>query len=142
MLKEITLKEYQLFAEAWICLAVARLLLIFLPFKKLAPLLGKTVTPDSTNDYTSVKPAFLQQISIAISRGCHYAFWRTKCFEQALAAKMMLKRRGIISLLLFGVYKNPDTLKLNAHAWVICNGMIITGGKNLEIFTVVSRFEG
>jgi len=142
MLKKITYTEYQLFAEAWMCLAVARLLLIFLPFKKLAPLLGKTVTSETSTVIPSDNTIALQQISIAISRGCRYAFWRTKCFEQALAAKLMLKKRGISSLLYFGVYKNDDSLKLNAHAWVICKGMIITGSKNLELYKVVSRFEG
>ena len=141
MLKKLTFTEYALFTEAWLLLAIARLLLIFLPFKKLAPLLGKTVTANTNTAHSSVNTLFLQQTSTAIARGCRYAFWRTKCFEQALAAKLILKRRGIVSLLLFGVYKNPDTLQLTAHAWILCNGMIITGGKNLEMYTVVSRFE-
>jgi hypothetical protein len=135
-----SLKDYFLFAEAWLLLAVARLMLVFLPFRKIMPLLGKpgsNTTFEPQNDNLT-----LSAIKLAIMRGCGYSPWRTKCFEQALAAKMMLKRRGFISTVSFGVYKDNDSNKLNAHAWLQCGQQVLTGGNNLERYTVLSSFTG
>ncbi len=158
MKRKIRFREYIFFAEAWLCLAVARFLLIFIPFKRILPLLGKTVADtmaaDETvmdkrpaailaDEKTAKKPAVLfPEISLAISRACRYAFWRTQCFEQALAAKMMLKISNHSGIIYFGVYKSPGTDRLHAHAWVESNGILITGGKNLDKYTVISRFSG
>ena len=83
-----------------------------------------------------------QTIRISILRACHRSPWRTKCFEQALSARMMLRRRGKKSVIYFGLNKSlPDQReKMTAHAWLKCSGVIVTGGKNNEMFTVVGRF--
>lgn len=142
MKNKIQFQEFILFLEAWIFLALSRLLLLLIPFKKLAPLLGKAVFESNTKEASVIQLITLNQISIAIARGCHYSFWRTKCFEQGLSAKMMLRRRGLTGIIYFGVNKNKDTKNMNAHAWVLSNGIIVTGGKNLEQYTVISSFEG
>jgi len=133
-----SLKDYFLFAEAWLLLAVARLMLVFLPFKKIMPLLGKR--DSNTTSEPQNHNSTLSAIKLAIMRACGYSPWRTKCFEQALAAKMMLKRRGFISTVFFGVYKDNDSSKLNAHAWLQCGEQVLTGGNNLERYTVLSSF--
>jgi hypothetical protein len=133
-----TIKDYILFGEAWFLLAMARLMLVFLPFKKIIPVLGSMEKADAheiENDKTK-----LHAIKLAIERGSRYSPWRAMCFEQALAAKMMLKRRRFVSTIFFGVYKDDDN-KLNAHAWLQSGGQVITGGKNLEKFTVLSSFK-
>jgi len=44
--------------------------------------------------------------------------WRAKCLEQALAAKMMLRRRKIANELYLGVKQEEN--KMLAHAWLQC----------------------
>jgi hypothetical protein len=133
-----TFDDYFLFAEAWVLLAMARLMLVFLPFKKIIPVLGNLKT-DEMPGITGSNPK-LQAIKLSVERGCRYSPWRTMCFEQALAAKMMLKRRHFVSTVFFGVNKDVDN-KLNAHAWLQCDGQAITGGKNIEKYTVLSSFK-
>ncbi len=116
MKKKITLNDYGLFVEAWLFLAIARLLLLFVAFKRIAPLLGKTVYENKKTAQSFSQTELFHSMCIAIARGSYYSFWRTKCFEQALAVKMMLRRRGLISIIYFGVYKNLDNNKINAHA--------------------------
>ena len=114
-----------------------------MPFKKIAPFIGKLLTTAEINpDHTeTIKDVF--PLQKAIARGCRYSFWKTKCFEQALAAKMMLKRRGLPFVLYFGVLKDEKTVKINAHAWVSYSGTIICGNMpNLKSYTIVSRFKG
>lgn len=140
MKPSVTFKEYVFFAEAWLLIAFARLMLVFLPFKKIVPLMGKVKTDNLESNFPVNDDNVLKKISMSILRGAHYSPWRAKCFEQALAAKIMLKRRGFKSVIYFGVYKT-DTNKLLAHAWLKSNAVIITGDGKLDNYTVLSRFE-
>ena len=143
MIFKYSLRDYYLFSEALLFLAVSRLILIFLPFKIIAPFIGKLITKEDTNPANTVAILDILPLQKAIARGCRYSFWRTKCFEQALAAKMLLKRRGLPFVLYFGVLKDEKEVKLNAHAWVSYSGTIISGNMpNLESYTIVSRFKG
>ncbi|WP_186774564.1 lasso peptide biosynthesis B2 protein [Chitinophaga pinensis] len=125
-----------LFAEAWIYLGIARVMLVFMPFRKIAPLLGEKIYTDSTSFPSSIRP---QRIRAAISRAASCAPWRTKCFEQALAGKLMLRYRRMSGVIFFGV--NKSGAQLNAHAWLESEGVIITGAKGIEQFTVIARFK-
>ncbi len=135
MLKKITLKDFFLFCEAWVLIALSRLILVFIPFRKILPLLGTQVTLHEEVDKTKNE---FQYIRSAIARACRYSFWRTECFEQALCAKLMLKLRKKRSTIYFGV-KNEEN-EFSAHAWLICNNEIITGGSQTEKFKVLTAF--
>jgi hypothetical protein len=126
-----------LFAEAWVCLGSARLMLICLPFRKIAPLLGKNVADSNRHDIPpSARPG---RIRAAISRAAACAPWRTKCFEQALAGKLMLSYRKMPGIVFFGINKQGEVL--NAHAWLESDGVIITGGKQVDQYTIIARFK-
>jgi hypothetical protein len=138
--KNRSLKAYLLFVETWFLLAIARLLLFFLPFKKIVPVLG-SVNSDNA-PLNTINNEIFALLCLSIKRACRYSPWRTKCFEQAIAAKMALRRRQIICTIFFGVYQNIDDNKLKAHAWLESNGVVITGGGNLEQYTIVGSFTG
>lgn len=143
--KKHSIKEYRLFIEAWFFLAVARILIFWIPFRKLLPLIGQQVSQDEAEIETSNQVAssdLLELICISIHRACRRSPWRTKCFEQALSARMMLRRRGKKSIIYFGVRKSISDAKekLEAHAWLICSGVVVTGGENNNTFTIVGRF--
>lgn len=132
--KTIGLHEYLLFLEAWYFLAKARLMLVFQPFKKIIP----TLRNSTKKNQGSVQQ--LEQIQLSIARACVRSPWRTKCFEQALAAKMMLKRRDIESTIFFGVRKADDGKNIHAHAWLKSGDIIITGWQKVDTYTVVGVF--
>ena len=136
-MKERTLSEYSLFAEAWIFLAFARLVLVFVPFRRIANMLGKVmyeVPADLQQD-----PKVLAAVSVAIIRAGARSPWRTKCFEQAIASKIMLRLRGIRTTVYFGISKNGPG-EMRAHAWLKVNDTIVTGGPDISQFTIVSWF--
>lgn len=132
-----TLNEYTLFAEAWAFLAFARFALLFLPFKRIVPLLGKSMVEASGE--AENKTELLDAIALAVNRACKYSPWRTKCFEQAIAAKIILKQRRLKSTLYLGVYKDQSD-KMQAHAWLKHNTVIVTGGPSIEKYTVINWF--
>ncbi len=139
MVKKVSVKDIFTFAEALSILALARFILIFVPFSKILPFMGNPVSETGNVDGGKKE---LQNLRIAIARACNYSFWRTKCFEQALCAKLMLKCRKKDSTIVFGVKKDAHTQEFSAHAWVVCNEEIVTGGRQAGEFQIISRFYG
>ena len=134
--------EYAFFIEAWFNLAISRCLIIFRPFRKLLPLLGQTISEEEAEKGIVDNSTPVSLIQRSIIRAGRRSPWRTKCFEQALAARMMLRKRRFKSVIYFGLLKSPDNpeRKLRAHAWLICSGFNVTGGKDNDRYTVVGRF--
>jgi hypothetical protein len=62
----------------------------------------------------------------------------TPCLPQALAAHVMLRRRGIPSRLCLGVTRHNDAVA--AHAWVETGERSIVGGAEAAGFTELAAF--
>ena len=143
--KKRPLKEYRMFFEAWMFLLFARFLIFFMPFRKMLPLLGRPVSQTEAakivSDHTG-SIDLLERICLSVLRACRKSPWRAKCFEQALTARMMLKNRKLKSVIYFGIRNEPSVRKekLSAHAWLQCSGVVVTGEKNHDLFTVVECF--
>ncbi|HEX8152694.1 MAG TPA: lasso peptide biosynthesis B2 protein, partial [Thermoanaerobaculia bacterium] len=84
--------------------------------------------------------AVLRRIRWAIGAVSRRAPWRCLCLEQAVAAKMMLRTRGIASTLYLGVARDPGNAAVQAHAWLRCGSYYVTGGETRERYAVVSTF--
>ena len=122
----------------------ARLLLLLIPFRKIAPGLGKhmkeTAREPLCRDLTT-----LHHIRLALRRASRYTPWKSACLVQALAAKNMLKRRRIPYTLYLGLTKNGEIEKgIKAHAWLRSGNLVLTGKKGVRLssYTVVSTFAG
>jgi hypothetical protein len=63
------------------------------------------------------------------------------CLAQALAAQVLLVRRGYPALLHIGVLRD-DKGAFQAHAWVECEGEVVVGGHELERYTLLTTLEG
>lgn len=64
------------------------------------------------------------------------------CLTQALAAQILLNRRGYSARLCIGVAKNKET-QLEAHAWVESQGRVVIGGlAELSRYTPLLPLEG
>ena len=130
-------------AVAWLLLA--RLALIFIPFPRLARRLGKFVPPgearavqskaDTSPDHKHVAA----EIGWAVTRSARYVPFNAVCLPQAMAARVMLKRRGVPSVLHFGAGKGEDR-PLDAHAWLDAAGVEVTGYPVAKSFAEIGCF--
>jgi Transglutaminase-like superfamily len=130
-------------AVAWLLLA--RLALIFIPFPRLARRLGKFVPPgearalqskaDTSPDHKHVAA----EIGWAVTRSARYVPFNAVCLPQAMAARVMLKRRGVPSVLHFGAGKGEDK-PLDAHAWLDAAGVEVTGYPVAKSFAEIGCF--
>jgi hypothetical protein len=132
-------KDRLLFFEAFLLIAISRILIRFFSFKKLMQYLGEPqkelpITALSANE----KKLFLQ-ISKAIKRAARYSFWHTMCYEQALTAKLMLRRRKTNATIYIGMMKSEEK-GLEGHAWIRSGDYILTGDHQLAKYTIVGVF--
>ena len=136
----LPLSEQRDAAEAIFCLISARLLL-FLPFRWLVRLIGRPQAvvegPIVIVDPKVSSPA--NAVRRAILRVARRLPWQSSCLVSALAARMMLRRRRLPSLLHLGV-QSADATALSAHAWLKCGEIDVVGVENAPGFTPVAVF--
>jgi hypothetical protein len=65
-------------------------------------------------------------IARAITSAAARVPWRSDCLLQAMAASAMLRKRNLPSHVCIGVRRGPAGA-LEAHAWLVTNGGIVTG---------------
>lgn len=129
-------------AVAWLLLA--RLALLFVPFPKLARRLGTFMPP--TDERVSAAAAaapdqaeLAREIGWAVTRAARHVPFEAVCLPQAMAARMMLTRRGVHSVLHFGAAKGR-TKPLDAHAWLDAAGVEVTGYPLAKDFAEIACF--
>lgn len=76
----------------------------------------------------------------AMRRSTAYLPFKEKCLIEALVMKRMLYKRNISSTLSLGLSKKGDKSELLAHAWLSCNGEIVTGKKNAGKFVEIQKY--
>ncbi|MDK9709538.1 MAG: lasso peptide biosynthesis B2 protein [Desulforhopalus sp.] len=128
--------------ESFLMLGIARLAVLLLRFKWLTLLLGEKKTKiDEYKDSAKSSISLARSIGKTVGSAANYTPWESLCLPQAVAALWMMKRRGIACTLCLGVAKHKsDPDKLTAHAWLCCDGVILTGAENYEKYTVVAMF--
>jgi hypothetical protein len=130
------LTDYVFFLEAWCLLHLAKLVIMFIPFKKIASWMGR-LQVESTNDLQDLDIS--KKIQHAIQRASNYTMHDSKCYDQALTAKALLGQSGLPATIYFGLAKDSEN-QLMAHAWVRCGERIVSGEPGMERFTVVACF--
>jgi Transglutaminase-like superfamily len=134
-----------LLAEAVACLLTARLALVFVPFPRLARHLGTFVPPTDARvaaAQTATRQDQVQraeEIGWAVTHAARYVPFKAVCLPQAMAARVMLKRRGVNSVMHFGAAKGQDK-PLDAHAWLDAAGVEVTGYPVAENFAEIACF--
>ncbi len=130
-------RDRGLLAEAAGWLLLARLALRLVPFRRLAPWLGRTRAESLHGDQPG--DAQSARVGWAVRTASRRAPWETRCFAEAIAGKAMLKRRRVDSTLYLGLRKADDG-EIQAHAWLRCGARTITGGRTSGGFTVIATF--
>ena len=115
-----------LLAEALLSLAIARIWLLVAPFRRVAAQLGELTSVDTPAPDAPRSGPEVAEIGWAVRRAADHAPFRAVCLQQAIAAKLMLRRRGVGSVLHLGVARGgPDGMQ--AHAWLDSGGVAVTG---------------
>lgn len=125
-----------LLAEAGAAVLAASLAIRLLPFRRLAERLGR-------NGKKAAPPADTETVywlRRAVLAWARRVPWRALCFEQGLAAFVLLRRRGLAASLHYGAATIDGELK--AHVWVTSGPADVIGGEAKEDYGLLARFGG
>ncbi len=129
-------RDRSLVLEAAVLLTLASPLVFVVPFRHIARWLG-VLNHDTVPD---ADPAHMRAIGNAVTRVARHLPWRPLCLPQALAARAMLRRRGIPSTFYLGMRLEEGTRNMRAHAWVTAGTIDVIGGQGADQFTVLARY--
>jgi hypothetical protein len=135
-LRQLTYRDFFLLVEAVVWLAVAGVAITLLPFRQIGRLAARPIS----------RPTPAEQPRLAQARRIRWAIvvtaprvpWRALCIQQGLAAQLMLRRRGIPSVLYYGAAQHQDDLK--AHVWVRDREFDVIGGEIASRYAVLATF--
>ena len=139
-LRQLSWSDRSLLVEACLWLAVARLAILIVPFRRIAPHLGRHME-QLPEDAAPEQVAQARRVSWAVRAMSRHTPWQSACMAQAIAAKRLLQVRGVPSTLYMGLAKDEST-SLQAHAWLRCGGFVVTGREGRERYSVVATFGG
>jgi len=132
--------ERFLLLEAFYYLGWARFTLLAVPFKRIAPHLGRQLKKDEIQTPNIPPTKLANQVGWSVDVMSRRTPWESACLAQAMAGKFMLRRRGLSSLLYLGT-KKDEYGEFVAHAWLQNGNKILLGGGGVETFVVLSAFE-
>lgn len=128
-----------LLCEALACLGWAKLLLLLVPFRWVAPMLGKPQT-ESPPAITPTELDLAEHVSWAVQTAAKHVPLGFVCLPQAMAAKWMLRRRHLASTLYLGVARRDEVKLFTAHAWLRAGDKILTGHAESRTHTTIATF--
>jgi hypothetical protein len=112
---------------AALVLVVADLLVHLLPFRAIARRIDVTLDRNAS-DTSSVR-----RVAWAIAAARTRLPWTIPCLASAIAANRLLAWRGIASELWLGV-RPSAAMSIDAHAWLIAEGHVVTGGAEKKLY--------
>ncbi len=129
------------FAPAFLLLGLSSLAISVVSFRRLAPWLG---VPGAGNAWLHVLNSRDEQIALRLGRiirlASRWTPWKSRCFPQALTARMLLGWHGVPCVVFFGLARGARAADMKAHAWAASGKARVTGGDGFAEFTVVSFF--
>jgi hypothetical protein len=136
----LPLPEQRDLAEAVLCLGANRLFL-FLPFRWLVRVIGRPRAAANCSPAAlgTNESATAVAVRLAVLRAAGQLPWQSSCLVCALAARMMLRRRRLPSMLQLGVRVCSAT-ELSAHAWLKCGEVEVVGVESAAEFTPIAVF--
>ena len=121
--------------EAVVLTAYYRHLILHTPFAKIAPTIGTPRLETPEDDWGKALWDVKKTVEVVGKR----MPWSCTCLVRALAAKKMLNRRGFRCTLFMGV-ATDSAGKMEAHAWLRCGNVYVTGGNGGSKYTVTAIY--
>jgi hypothetical protein len=129
--------EWWLLIKASLLLAAIRLGLILLPFQTLRRFLARMT--EAPVEQQKADQFSVDKLAWAVTKVSRYVPKAT-CLTQALAAQVLMARRGHPAHLRVG-FANGEEGRLQGHAWLESQGQIVVGGGDLSRFARLQAME-
>jgi hypothetical protein len=144
-----------LFVEATVWLGLLRAATLTLPYRRVAALLrltqsaasdgspGLAVSPAGPGPGSGGHEAGLTGVTgvtgWALAAAAARTPWHSTCLVQSLAGYLILRRRGVPSVVYLGVAKDPAG-EFMAHSWLRCGDVIVTGRGGHQRYATIAAY--
>lgn len=135
-LRRLSWPQRLLLAEALAALAMASLAIKLLPFRSVVRMASALDRP--VEDRTQ-RERLVRDGRWAVEAVARRVPWKAVCFQRGLALHVVLRRRGVPSILHYGVAKTTEK-GLAAHVWLTADGTTIIGGEEAKAYTCLATF--
>lgn len=132
----LSTQERWLALEAAACLLWARVVLALFPLTTAVHILRKTTGGETASSASSTG---VEEIKQALCRAARHAPFKAVCLQQAFAAFLMLRRRGLPAAVHFGVRGKGNSMA--AHAWTLSGKTPIIGVETADQFVPIAVFD-
>ncbi|WP_284124998.1 lasso peptide biosynthesis B2 protein [Parerythrobacter aestuarii] len=136
--------EKLLVLPSLVLLGLARLAILFLPFRFYVRVLGKVVSQGQpAPGVTEASDRAARSIGRSVRATAALTPWESVCLPQAMAASVLLKLRGVPHCVHFGLApgeQTPEAAPMKAHAWIVAGDRVVTGGPVLPEYRIVATF--
>ncbi len=130
--RALSVSDRLLAAEALATLCAARSALALLPARWIFRWLERPLRKTRAQEMREVP----ERIRWAVLTVARYGPLSFVCFPQALAAHAMLRRRGIGSIMHYGVRRSADR-QMRAHTWLEVEHRMLLGGESATLFAPI-----
>jgi len=134
--RSLSWRDRGLVAEAALLLCAARLTLWLVPFRRYRTWLS---VDRRRRRGRTVSPMLVSRVGRAVRIAARNLPFEAVCLPRAMAAKLMLARRGCPSSLVIGS-GSDDGGAMTLHAWLDSGGTIVVGDNGRSSVTPVVRF--
>jgi hypothetical protein len=134
----LPIEQKFLFLEAIFWAFFFRLVSRCSPFRFWHKFLGSMQKDIETNLGNNNK-IVVEKVFRAVRRSSVYMPFKENCLVNAFVVKRMLNRQKINCILYLGIKKENKSI-LKAHAWVICDNIIVVGSRGSQQYKTLSWF--
>lgn len=137
----LPLAKKRIVFEAFLRLCHAWMLVRFRPFSSWKARLGTLTQGEGTMEEIEVTPE-IRSIRKAINQINRVLGGPFTCLMVAMAAKDMLQRRDVRSMLVLGASTSAqnENTGMQAHAWIYIGSEVLLGDEEREKYTAVARY--
>ena len=131
--RDLDAGQWLLLGETVMTLAAASAAIATLPFRRVVQIASRDRLGGRADRLG------LEQLVWAVEAVARRMPWRTVCFQKGLALHLLLRRRGISSVLHYGVGKD-EAGELAAHVWIVVDDRIVLGGEEVDRFSCLATY--
>jgi hypothetical protein len=136
--RRVPWKMKLLLFTAFILMGLIRIVILIIPFRYIAPMLG-VKNGNSTIEEKREVLIKASKIGWAVETMSRFTPWESKCLVRAITAQILLRVVATPSTLYLGMSKD-EASKLIAHAWLRCGELILTGASESRNFQPIAQF--
>jgi hypothetical protein len=126
--------------RAYLLLVLTRAVINLLPLRRITAFLGEPMQETTADELSRDQLAYARRVGRLIEKLAPSTPTNSNCYPQALTARWLLHRRGIPSTLYYGAAFEEGQPALEAHVWVRCGPLIVTGGSSGRRFRALTWF--